>query len=134
MFPGKYFVTGWQAGTWVFIRESFGQKNVHLGAIWVPPMLKMPLCHSGTKFHIFRLPNNIGLDMPIIFGNSDAQYIWGFRIAFNRPIDQFFGHQILNKPCFVIPGHYGCPGGFLAKFFPVIVHWAKKNVLRLFYC
>ena len=59
IFPGKYFVTGWQAGTWVFIRESFGLKNVHFGAIWVPPILKMPLCHSGTKFHIFRLPNNI---------------------------------------------------------------------------
>ena len=125
IFPGKYFVTGWQAGTWVFIRESFGQKNVHLGAIWVPPMLKMPLCHSGTKFHIFRLPNNIGLDMPNIFGNSDAQYIWGFRIAFNWKIDQFFGHQILKKPCFVIPGHYGCPSGFLQK--SSTYRWDKKE-------
>ena len=125
IFPGKYFVTGWQAGTWVFIRESFGLKNVHLGAIWVPPMLKMPLCHSGTKFHIFRLPNNIGLDMPNIFGNSDAQYIWGFRIAFNWKINQFFGHQILKKPCFVIPGHYGCPGGFLQK--SSTYRWDKKE-------
>ena len=83
IFPGKYFVTGWQAGTWVFIRESLGLKNVHLGGDLGAPMLKMPFCHSGTKFHIFRLPNNIGLDMPNIFGNSDAQYIWGFRIAFN---------------------------------------------------
>ena len=85
----------------------------------------MPLCHSGTKFHIFRLPNNIGLYMPNIFGNSDAQYIWGFRIAFNRPIGQFFDPQILNKPCFVIPGHYGCPGGFLQK--SSTYRWNKKE-------
>ena len=99
----------------MLLRESFGLKNVHLRGDLGAPMLKMPFCHPGTKFHIFRLPNNIGLEMPNIFGNSDAQYIWGLRIAFNRPIGQLFGHQILNKPCFVIPGHYGCPGGFLQK-------------------
>jgi len=30
------------------------------------------------------LPSNIGLEMSNIFVNSDAQYIWGFQIAFNQ--------------------------------------------------
>ena len=93
--------------------------------IWVLPYSKMPFCHSGTKFHIFRLPSNIGLEMFNIFINSDAQYIREFQIAFNRWIDMFFGQKILHYACFVIPGHYGCSGGFLQK--SLICKWDKKE-------
>ena len=63
--------------------------------IWVPPYSKIHFCHSGTKFHISWLPSNIGLEMSNIFVNSDAQYIWGFQIAFNRWIGMF----LVNKYC-----------------------------------
>ena len=85
MFRKKYFLV-----IFLFLGDRLGLVCYFVNVstrkmyIWVPPYSKIHFCHSGTKFHISWLPSNIGLEMSNIFVNSDAQYIWGFQIAFNR--------------------------------------------------
>ena len=85
MFRKKYFLV-----IFLFLGDRLGLVCYFVNVstpkmyIWVPPYSKIHFCHSGTKFHISWLPGNIGLEMSNILVNSDAQYIWGFQIAFNR--------------------------------------------------
>lgn len=69
IFPGWYFDFGRQAGTYVVFGECLDPQNVRLTA----PTFKKVLLSFRDKFHVFRWPSNIGLDMSDIFLNSDTE-------------------------------------------------------------
>ena len=68
IFPGWYFDFGRQAGTYVVFGECLDLQNICLTA----PTFKKVLLWSWDKFHKFRWPSNIGLDISDIFLNSDT--------------------------------------------------------------
>ena len=69
IFPGWYFDFGRQARTYVVFGECLDPQNVRLTA----PTFKKVLLSFRDKFHVFRWPSNIGLDMSDIFLNSDTE-------------------------------------------------------------
>ena len=73
----------------------------------------LTFCHPGTM----RWPGHIWSAWLEIFVNSDKKVLWEREKALKTWREVNFGHWTLKYMCFVTPGHYGCPTGFLQKTF-----------------
>ena len=73
----------------------------------------LTFCHPGTM----RWPGHIWSARLEIFVNSDKKVLWEREKALKTWREVNFGHWTLKYMCFVTPGHYGCPTGFLQKTF-----------------
>ena len=73
----------------------------------------LTFCHPGTM----RWPGHIWSARLEIFVNSDKKVLWEREKALKTWREVNFGHWTLKFMCFVTPGHYGCPTGFLQKTF-----------------
>ena len=88
----------------------------------------LTFCHPGTM----RWPGHIWSAWLEIFVNSDKKVLWEREKALKTWREVNFGHWTLKYMCFVTPGHYGCPTGFLQKtFFAEVV--LKREFSKLVY-
>ena len=112
IFPGWYFwlwETGWDlCGNWGMFgppKYTFDCPHIQKSTFVIPGQISRIKVAQQHRIRYVRYLFKFWY-----------RVIWGLRTALNWQIKVYFVQEIVYYACFVIPGHYGCPGGSLPKY------------------
>ena len=121
---GTFGKNGWHDISWlIFWLWETGWDLCGIWGMFGPPkytfdcphILKSTLVILGQILHI-KVAQQHRIEYVRYLFKFWYRVIWGLKTALNWQMKVFFVQEILYYACFVIPGHYGCPGGFLPKY------------------